>query len=81
MLKKRDAQGLSIQIIIIAIIGLIVLVVVLAIFNTESGRSVKTLESCGARGGECKLPNNCEGGTKIPNICPDKNRICCVKIQ
>ena len=73
MLEKRDAQGLSITMIIVAVLGLIVLVVMIVIFTKESGKNVDILESCGARGGECKGLNSCIGGTKIPNICSDED--------
>ena len=80
MLKKRDAQGLSMTMIIVSVLGLIVLVVMIVIFTKESSKNVDILESCGARGGECKVPNSCIGGTKIPNICSDEDKICCVTI-
>jgi len=79
MLKKRDAQGLSITFIIVAVLGLIVLVILLVIFTKESGKSVSALESCGARGGDCVSEQECEG-TKIPNVCKDRTEICCVNI-
>ena len=83
MLKKRDAQGLSIQIIILVVIGLIVLVVLIAIFTKETGRTVSTLESCGVRGGTCKLGGTCDDGREIIGTdCESKTpkKICCVRI-
>ncbi len=84
MLKKKNAAELSINIIILVILGLIVLVVIMAIFSKESGRAVKTLESCESRGGSCVPEDSCNDGAKIPNICPKgsdgKDKICCVKI-
>lgn len=85
MIKKKNAAELSINIIILVILGLIVLVVVMAIFSKQSGNTVKTLESCGGRGGSCVSESSCSDGTKIPNICPQgtggtTNIICCVRI-
>jgi flagellar basal body-associated protein FliL len=53
MLKNRKSQGLPIQVIIIAVIGLFVLAVSLYIFSTQSGKAASSLESCYTRGGEC----------------------------
>jgi len=44
MLKKRDAQGLSITTIIVAVIGLIVVVVLIAIFTGRIGSFGKGLD-------------------------------------
>ncbi len=58
MLKKRDAQGLSINVIIIAVIALVVLIVLVAIFTDRLGifsRGVSELETCKGLGGECKV--------------------------
>ena len=85
MLKKKNAMELSINMIILVIIGLIVLVVIMAIFGKQSGNTVKTLESCPSRGGSCVSESLCSDGAKIPNICPQgtvgtTNIICCVKV-
>ena len=80
MFKKR-AQGLSINVIILVVIGLIVLVVLLSIFNKQSGNTVKFLESCGARGGTCESSGVCSdnNGRVLPEInCPESNEVCCV---
>ena len=68
MLKKRNAVGLAMNIIIIAILGLIVLGIMVAVFSTESGDAVKTLKTCAAKGGVCKTldeaanpPVRCDG--------------------
>ena len=87
MLKKKNAAELSINIIILVILGLIVLVVIMALFSRESGKTVKTLESCASRGGTCE--SSCNGGTSIPNICKPYDdpwvgpidQVCCVKIS
>ena len=45
MLKKRNAQGLSITTIIVAVIGLIVVVVLIAIFTGRIGSFGKGLDA------------------------------------
>lgn len=84
MLKKRDAQQLSTTIIILMVLGLVALFVLLAIFGKETGRTVKILESCPARGGDCMSQSKCseDGGRGIPEICPkEKNEVCCIKLK
>ncbi len=81
MLKKKNAMELSINMIILVIIGLIVLVVIMALFSRESGKTVNTLEGCPSRGGECKAPSGCTG-VKIYTIdeCNKNSKICCVNV-
>jgi hypothetical protein len=78
MLKKRDAQGLSIQIIILVAIGLIVLIVLIAIFSRETGRTVGALESCESKGGSCA--ESCDNGKVLPYIDCGESKVCCVKV-
>jgi hypothetical protein len=52
LLYNSKSQGLSINFIIIAALGLIVLIVIAFIFRGESSRFVKNLE-CPARNGVC----------------------------
>ena len=76
MLRKIKAQGLAIRVIILAVIGLIVLVVVIAIFTKESSKTVETLGSCALRGGGCK--DDCSPGKIMPGIeCEEEDDICC----
>ena len=81
MLKRRNAQNMSIALIIAAVIGLIVLVVVLAIFGNEAGSTVKTLDKCETRGGECE-PNGCASTQKeLFSANCDGGAKCCIKIS
>jgi hypothetical protein len=80
MLKKRNAAGLAMNIIIIAILGLIVLGIMVAIFSTESGDAVNTLKTCAAKGGVCE--DSCDGrtiGDKNELGCTG-NTVCCIDI-
>jgi len=85
MLKKRDAQQLSTTVIILIVLGLIVLVVLIAIFGKESGKTVKILGSCPIRGGSCVSASECTDGKGLPELCsPDEDnnpRVCCVKLK
>lgn len=79
MIKKRDAQGLSIQVIILIAIGLIVLVILIAIFSNETGKTVGTLGSCLSRGGTCQ--SECGDGREVPEIeCKEPLEVCCITI-
>jgi len=50
MLKKKDAQGMSIKMIVLAIIALIILVVLLGIFSGNIGNFIETVK--GAQPGQ-----------------------------
>ena len=80
MLKKRNAVGLPVNVIILAVIALVVLIVVIAIFTSKTGESVGTLNKCESRGGECQASGEDCKGPKIPNICPTEGDVCCITI-
>ena len=80
MVKKRKAQGLSFNVIILAILGLIVLVVIVSIFSQQTGKSVETLESCGGRGGDCDKGKCGLNELELKTVeCANKNP-CCIPI-
>ena len=87
MLNKK-AQGLPLQVVIIALLLLVVFVVMVAVFMGGIGRVVPWIEkttTCSARGGECmEAKDACitEGGSAIKAGCPDENQPgewCCIK--
>jgi hypothetical protein len=89
MLKKRDAQGLSTSVIILAVLGLIILFAMVYLFTQESGKTADTLASCFTKGGTCMGATDCknEGGTEVPEFeCKYKkdtsetSGVCCVKV-
>ena len=88
MLKKKDAQGLSTSMIILAVLGLIILFALLYMFMTEQGKTSSTLGSCLAKGGRCMGSSDCANGTIVPELtCQYDGRgttptdgICCIKI-
>ena len=78
----RKAQGLSLNTIIIAIIVLVVLVIVVMIFTGYFGNQfVPGINSCTAKGGECKA--NCDSpADEIQNVkgC-SAGQACCQKVK
>ncbi len=52
-MKQKKAQGLSLNVIIIAAMALIVLVVVVSIFLGKAGFFGENTESCEFNGGKC----------------------------
>jgi len=50
---KKKAQGMSLNVIIIAALGLLVLVVLAIIFTGRTGVFVKESDKCNVQGGRC----------------------------
>lgn len=86
----KKAQGLSINVIILAALALAVLVVLIAIFTGTTRKTVENIGSCTTKGGICaddsKLSGKCGGQYPIALIVsgecektkPTKN-LCCIK--
>ena len=80
MMKNKKSQSLSINVIIIAALGLIVLFVLIAIFSGQTSKTVSTLESCGGAGGRCAFRCS-ETEIEKPNTkCTPSTQKCCIKI-
>ncbi len=85
-MKKMNSksQGISINVVIIAVLALVVLVVLTFIFTGKVKIFSEGLQSCEAKQGECK--SSCsENEAKIANTnCPEggakENKICCVAV-
>lgn len=83
--KMKNAQGLTLNIMVIAALVIVVLIISIVLFssfvNNSVGPSVGELTGCstGVQSGKCEELNNC-GGTKV-NVgkrnCPN-GLICCV---
>ena len=81
---RRKAQGLSINVIIIAAIALIILVVLIAIFTGRIGGFSKGIDdatktTCDAQNGRC-LPT-CDTASQVRALgatCEDRSEICCI---
>ena len=85
--SNKKAQGISINVIIIAALALAVLVVLFAIFTGRLGIFSKALDSCTNLGGTCKA--SCSSGTETEYIAQrtdcgkDKNMEspkCCIPV-
>ena len=88
MLQKK-AQGLSLNVIIIAAIALIVLVVLVMIFTGRMGGFTGTIAMCSNQGGECvtsggctstvgnEAEASCDGDPTNPNP-PGNKPDCCI---
>jgi len=81
MLKYKKSQGLPINIIIIAALGLAVLFVLIIIFSNQSGKTISTLESCGGKGGQCREKECLDGEVQVSTAkCDTKMPICCIRV-
>ena len=84
----KQAQSLSLNVVIVAAILIIVLFVVVLIFTGKIKGFTKDLENCEAKGGECAgVGNICsskgEGYASIPRTdCGTRNlgEYCCIKV-
>ena len=74
---KTKAQGLPINVIIIAALGLAVLVVLIIFFTSGSSIFSKTILTCEAKGGQCVAENACQF-EKTSFICTKKEDVCCI---
>jgi hypothetical protein len=52
MLNKK-AQGMSMNIIVVAAIALLILIIIIAIFASRMGKFASTQDSCDGKGGTC----------------------------
>jgi len=86
-MKRKRAQSISINTIIIAALALVVLIVLIAIFTGRVRIFSENLQSCTAKQGKCepysgelaKCPSSSQA--LITNTdCDKKNQICCVKV-
>lgn len=83
----KKAQGLSMETIIIAALGLIVLVILVLIFTGNMGRLIPglvSLNDCSAKGKEAKCvpsPENCKDGQAFKTGCPNEEYCCIPKSQ
>jgi len=79
---NKKAQGMPVNVIIIAALALIVLVVLVVIFSGRVRIFSITLEDCEAKQGSCKTGCDPNTEAKITNVkCPkEKSAICCVPV-
>ena len=87
---KKNAQGLSITVIIVAVIALLVLVVLALVFTGGLGKFGLKVAECENKGGKCAFTcgSEAEGTQDYPTEfpewkCPEldgQQQVCCVKI-
>ena len=94
MISSKKAQGMSINVIIIAALAIAVLVVLFAVFTGRISLVSKQLDSCSNLGGTCSLNDKCNDGSGLTNPedytqysttkkfsdCAD-NKACCILIK
>ncbi|MBS3127909.1 hypothetical protein J4410_02095 [Candidatus Woesearchaeota archaeon] len=85
MFKK--AQGLPLNVIVIAAIVLVVMVVIIAIFLGRAGQTGREIAKCENQGGQCMPGTRCNeaaGFVRIPEQCADDStgepQVCCRQI-
>ncbi len=78
----KKAQGLSVNIIIIAAIALVVMVIVVMIFAGKMSGFVDTSESCSSSNGQCVPSEDCDEQYQkiIDADCENEDHICCLTI-
>lgn len=72
----KKAQGLSLNMIIVAAIALLVLVVIYAIFTGRFGIWTRALDDCSKFNGDCNQGSSCLPGYRkdTTKICYDQNK-------
>jgi len=78
---NKKAQGLPLNVIIIAILVLIVLVVIIAIFAGKIGIFSREVAECKAKGGRCESKTTgCETNeVPVAGLCGE-DEVCCIPI-
>ena len=80
---NKKAQGLSLNMVIVAAIALVVLVVIVLIFTGRLNIFAGTVGDCTAKANQqCKPGATCDasaGETKTTDKCPAGN-VCCLKV-
>ncbi len=78
---NKKADGLSMQVVIIAIICIIVLAVLVAIFLSKTGIFGTQVSNCRAKGGECQPVAPCpEKEVAVGGLCTDPEYVCCIPL-
>ncbi|PLW79522.1 hypothetical protein C0585_07440 [Candidatus Woesearchaeota archaeon] len=91
MFKIKKGQGMSMNVIIIAVLALLVLVILSVIFTTKMRDTRKNVDSCENNGGECVYgdyatdpndPDYCNEDRydRLANYdCTDDEDVCCIR--
>ena len=87
MLKKRDAEGMPLVVVVFIVLGLIVLLSLMIFFGSKSKDTVSIVESCSSKGGKCIAYDNCKDGPVLDYIeCGDnpisgEPQVCCATLD
>ena len=77
----KKAQGISMNVIIIAAIALLVLVILSVIFIGRMGKFGTETGSCTSQGGSCINEPFCPSGSIQRDLkCADEDQICCISV-
>ena len=78
----KKAEGLSLNMVIIAAIGIIVLIVVIILFTNQASDTNSALQDCTAKGGkEATPPSKCESSELAIPMGDEANSYCCIPIS
>ncbi len=76
----RRGVEMSLNLIILIVIGLVVLAIVIYLLTSNSGKWNRDVGACQAKGGTCK--SQCDpgesGSTFFTQGCPNQDDICCM---
>ena len=76
----KKAQGISMNVIIIAAIALLVLVILSVIFIGRMGRFGTETGSCTSQGGSCTSDPFCPSGAIQRDLTCPEGQICCISV-
>ncbi len=79
MRLHKKAQGLPLNVIIIAAIALLVLVVLAVIFLGRSGGFAESTKSCATQGGQCL--EDCGNNAVLPGATCPTGQTCCLVLE
>ncbi|MBN1157562.1 hypothetical protein JXA85_08135 [Candidatus Woesearchaeota archaeon] len=74
---KKKAQGMSVNVIIIAALALLVLVILAVVFLGRMDIFGRQSNSCTSQGGKCMSSGCEEGYSVIPLKCSNEGDVCC----
>lgn len=80
-MRSKKAQGISMEVIVIAVIALIVLAVLSYIFISRAGGFGSSASDCEAKAENAECQEECdEGEAPVPGLCDKEGEICCVPL-
>jgi hypothetical protein len=79
--KSKKAQGMSINVLIIAALGLVVFIILASVFVSKTKKLSSDLDDCRSKLGSCISKENCQtqGGSEAPGTSCKSPEVCCVK--